>query len=152
MKKTTGAAKKARQVREKRAPYVRAPRATVRRTRQVRADAPQPASPKQKASRKIELLGTQVPDEVVQFCEREGALEYLAIAGKLIAKHFPTGKLLDITVEQDPETDDEAIVIELGVPVSVGVLLEQRDGYTRDFVAMVPWPQRAKIHLCEFPL
>ena len=152
MKKTPSAAKKAEQVREKRAPYVRAPRATARSARGVRADALQPASPQEEASRTIELHGTQVPDDVVQFCEREGVLDCLAITGTLIAKHFPAGKVLDVTVEQDPETGDEGVVIELGVPVSVEALLEQRHSYTRDFVASVPWPQRAKIHLCEFPL
>jgi len=118
-------------VREKRAPYARA----------TRAKAPQP----------VTLHGKPVPDDVLQFCEREGVLEYLRLADELIARHFPDAELLDIAVAEDPETAENAVVIDLGVNASPEELLVREDAFTRSWVDRVPWPHSAKIIPCVYP-
>ena len=134
-------------MREKRAPYVRTPRATARGARRVRADAPQAASPQEEASRTIVLHGAQVPDDVVQFCEREGVLEYLLLADRLIARLFPDARKVDVRFEVDPETGEESAVIDMLISGEIDEILARSSKYTASWVQRVPWPERGKIHL-----
>ena len=131
MKKTAGAAKKAQQVREKRAAYVRTPT--------VKAMA---------ASSRLQLLGAEVPKEVVDFCNRDHVLEHLILAGELISQCFADVRGLDPRVEVDPETGEEAVVINLTIAGEIDDLVKRSQQFSSAFVAKVPWPGRDKIHLC----
>jgi len=126
MKKTRKPVKPGR-IREKRAPYARAPR----------AKAPEP----------VMLHGKPVPDDVLQFCEQEGILEYLRLADELIARHFPSASALAVEMQVDPETGDEAAIVRPRVSGTVDDLLKRSQRYTADWVAQVPWPQREKISI-----
>ena len=119
--------RKPERVREKRSPYARA----------RRAKAPEP----------VVLLGKPVPHDVLQFCERQGILEYLRLADELIARHFPDASALDVEMHEDPETGDEAVLLRLLVSGNLDDLLQRSQRYTNDWVAQVPWPQREKISI-----
>ena len=147
MKKTPRETAKAQQVREKRAPYVRAPRAKAPSTQRSRADAHRRAPTPEQASRTIELHGTRVPDDVVQFCEREGILNYLLVADELVAECFPDASDLRVEMQEDPETGEKAAVLRLTVAGSTDELLDRADKYTTGWVKRVPWPHCTRISI-----
>ena len=129
MKKTAGAAK--RQVREKRAAYVRTPKAKAMR-----------------APSRLQLLGVEVPQEVVDFCNREHILEHLMLAGELISECFADVRGMRPSLEVDPETGEEAAVINLTIAGNVDDLVKRSQQFSAAFVAKAPWPARNKIHVC----
>lgn len=93
------------------------------------------------------VLGRQVSAEVAEFCRREGIAHYVAHAGELIARHFPSIHGHRVDVDRDPETHEQWVTVNISVDDS-GHLLEYYDEYTRAWVAQVPWPERSKIRLC----
>ena len=122
---------KANQVREKRALYTRTPGAKNRR--------PRPH---------LELLGTEVPAEVVRFCNREHILDHLIHAGELIPQCFPNVASFELEVKEDPETGEKAVVMVLVVSGAIDEVQKQDELYSAAWVHKVPWPASDKIVLC----
>ena len=118
-------------IREKRAPYARAPRAKT----------PEP----------VMLRGKPVPDDVLQFCEQEGILEYLRLLDALIGRHFPGADLLTIEIDEDPETGERTVGVDLSVGLSVEELIQREKQFVGDRVSRISWPQISKIHVCIYP-
>jgi len=114
-------------IREKPAPYVRAPRV--------------------KATQSVTLRGKPLPDDVLRFCEQEGILEYLRLADELIARHLPDAAALNFEMQMDPETGDEVVLLRLQLSERTDDLLQRSQRYSGDWVDRVPWPQREKISI-----
>ena len=93
------------------------------------------------------LHGKPVPDDVVQFCEQEGILEYLRLADELISEHLPQAAILAVAMHRDPETDEETVVISVAQPGTADDLVKSWERFTSAWVARVPWPQRDKINI-----
>ena len=118
-------------MREKEAAYTRPGRKTARR-----------------AKPRIEILGAEVPADVLTFCEREGILDALMAAGELISQCFPDIRSVGFRVEIDPETGDESVVIDLSIAGEIEDLVRRSQQYSASFVARVPWSERSNIHVC----
>jgi len=78
------------------------------------------------------------PPEVRKFCEDRGVLDYLRLALQIAAQTFELHGDPLVTIETDPETDEEAVVIDVSSPLSCDEAVERKLQYTRRWVQSVP--------------
>ena len=79
-----------------------------------------------------------LPPDVRTFCENRGILDYLGLALRLAVQIFePTGDP-SVTLETDPETDEEAVVIDVSSPMDCHEAVERELRFTRQWVQAVP--------------
>lgn len=89
----------------------------------------------------------QITPEIIEFCSRERITSYLPTAVNSVERNFPTISELKIEVEQDPETEEEWLVLNVTIRGEVGEVLNNYDKYINYWVSSVPWPERHKIRL-----
>ncbi len=95
--------------------------------------------------RLLKLLG--VSPEVGSFCSQNGILQYVRPTISLIEKCFPTLKEYHLEIENDPESDEEWLTIDITVEGEVKEILKNYNSYITMFVSEIPWPEREKIIL-----
>lgn len=88
-----------------------------------------------------------LPPEVRPFCMKEGILNYVPVATDIIEQSFQQIDKIGMAVEEDPETGEGWLLIDITVYGEVGEILEQYERYTEKWVDAVPWPERDKIRL-----
>lgn len=86
-------------------------------------------------------------DEVLSFCSRWQICNHFQRALRLAQHSFLDLKSIEVEIENDPESEDEWIVIVVQVHGEIDKVLDMYDTYTRKFVQMVPWPALDKIRL-----
>lgn len=86
-------------------------------------------------------------EEVKRFCEEHGLMQYLISAIDIVRKCFPTIQELFLEKEEDPESGEEWIVIDITVGGEIEEVLENYNNYITMFVSGIPWPAREKIIL-----
>jgi hypothetical protein len=89
----------------------------------------------------------QLSNEVMHFCAKHGILPYLSIAIDLIKTCFSSLQDLHLQPEQDPETGEEWLGVDVTLQGNQEQVLAAYDKYTDDWVSAVPWPVRQKIRL-----
>jgi len=89
----------------------------------------------------------QITPEIIEFCSRQRITSYLPTAVNSVERNFPTISELKIEVEQDPETEEEWLVLNVTIRGEVGEVLNNYDKYINYWVSTVPWPERQKIRL-----
>jgi hypothetical protein len=75
-----------------------------------------------------------IPDEVTTFCVAHGIIADLQLALRLAQESFTPVHRWQIELEIDPETDEEAIVIDAYLDGAVDEVLRQKQLYTRRWV------------------
>ena len=85
--------------------------------------------------------------DLLGFCSQQGVLSYLSIAIDLIRTCFPSLQELYPQREQDPETGEEWLMLNVVIRGDEGQILDAYDRYTDLWVSAVPWPERNKIRL-----
>ncbi|MDO9229624.1 MAG: hypothetical protein Q7U03_08670 [Syntrophales bacterium] len=85
--------------------------------------------------------------EVEAFCNRQGIRKYVTVASDLLNQCFSNIRGVDSEVLQDPETEDQLLVIYVEVKGEIEAVLDMYDKYTEEWVSRVPWPERGKISL-----
>ena len=98
---------------------------------------------------RMEILGAEVAPDVLAFCEREGILDHLKFAGELVAQNFPAIRYVGFSVEVDPETGDESVVIDLSIAGEIDDLVRRSQQFSAAFAAKVPWPELGKISVLQ---
>jgi hypothetical protein len=78
------------------------------------------------------------PPDVRRFCEDRGSLEYLRLALRLAAQTFQLHSDPLVTLEADPETDEEAVIIDVWSPMSCDEAVARKLQYTRQWVQSIP--------------
>ena len=86
-------------------------------------------------------------DELANFCSAHGLLSYIPVAVELIERCFPSLQELRLLHEQDPETDEEWLVLDITLQGDEEPVLEANDRYTDSWVAAVPWEIQQKVRL-----
>jgi len=71
--------------------------------------------------------------------------EPLLTSISLVNKYFANAQNVDVQWEQDPETDEKWISVEVTVEDEIDRVLDNYDNYTSDWIASTPWPEREKI-------
>ncbi len=89
----------------------------------------------------------EVTDEILRFCFRHYIVKHLRPIISLIEKSFPAFQEPCLEIEEDPESDEEWLTIDITVEGEVDEILECYNNYITAFVSSVPWPEREKIRL-----
>lgn len=79
-----------------------------------------------------------LPPDVRRFCESRGILDYLGFALRLAAQTFESTGDPRVTMETDPETGEEAVVIDVSSPMDYHEAVERELRFTRQWVQAVP--------------
>jgi hypothetical protein len=85
--------------------------------------------------------------EILHFSFQQGILAYLQRALDLIAQCFSAIQEVQVQSEQDPDTGEDWLVLDITVHNEINEVLTQYDTYTSRWIAAVPWPERSKIRL-----
>ncbi len=83
--------------------------------------------------------------EAEAFCSHQDILKYVNVASDLINQCFSNVRGVDSEILQDPDTEDQMLVIHVEVKGEIDAVLDMYDKYTAEWVLRVPWPERAKI-------
>jgi hypothetical protein len=79
-----------------------------------------------------------LPREVTIFCEKRNLLSHLGVALRLAARLFDVSHDPRVTLETDPETDEQSVVIDIAAPMEVDEAVERVREYTRQWVQSAP--------------
>ena len=85
--------------------------------------------------------------ELLCFCSRQEILHVLPLALDLVEKFLSGYQELDIQQEQDPETGESWLAIEITIEGDVDHVLDGYDRYMNEWVSRVPYPERDKVCL-----
>jgi hypothetical protein len=85
--------------------------------------------------------------EAESFCNRQDIRKYVTVASDLINQCFSNIRGVDSEILQDPDAEDQFLVIHLEVKGEIEAVLDMYDKYTEEWVSRVPWPERGKIGL-----
>jgi hypothetical protein len=86
-----------------------------------------------------------VSAEVVEFCERAGALDDLRAAVSLAHEYFPDAQGLNAELVRDPDSDDAWVSVTITVAGDVAAIAARDDAYTDRWIARTPWPRTYRI-------
>lgn len=87
------------------------------------------------------------PPAVARFCSKHQLTESLHEALRLVGEVFPAAHGVRVGVESDPETDEEAVIIDVAADLTTADALERKREYSRRWVASVPPDVIGKIRL-----
>lgn len=85
--------------------------------------------------------------EAEAFCIRERICPYVTLASDLLNQCFSNIQGIVSEILQDPDTEDQRLVIHVEVKGEIEAVLDMYDKYTEEWVSRSPWPERAKISL-----
>ncbi len=89
--------------------------------------------------------GVLLSEEILQFCSQHRIFGYLQRSIKLVRECFLSIQDVYVEKEQDPETEDEWLVLSTEIEEDIESVLNSYENYTRRYVTLVPWPERNKI-------
>jgi hypothetical protein len=107
----------------------------------------EPSEPSQNAPANVQARSVLLSDEVLSFCSRWQLFNHFQRALRLAQHSFLDLRKIDVEIENDPESEDEWLVIVVQVHGDIGKVLDMYEAYTRKFVQVVPWPALDKIRL-----
>jgi hypothetical protein len=92
-------------------------------------------------------LRPEMTPEIDAFCLRLGVRKHVPIAIQIVEESFSSARELALEREQDPETGEEWLVLDLTISGGVDDFLREYDQFTEKKVRMIPWPEVLKIRL-----
>ncbi len=94
-----------------------------------------------------EHLETQLAQNIIDLSIQKGLRQYLQTAFDIIYQSFPLIRELRLLQEQDPETDEKWLLIDITVDGEMEEILDSYDDYVRKWVSSVPSSVRENIRL-----
>jgi hypothetical protein len=85
--------------------------------------------------------------DVVEYCKARGLFDHLMLALQLAESIFAPVLRLEVEIEQDPETDEEAVVMVVAAALGVDEAVARKREYTRQWVASIPLEAIGRIRL-----
>lgn len=93
----------------------------------------------------VSPAGMHLPEEFISFCLEHDLIGHLEVATNLINRCFPSVERAALSLEHDPDTTDEWLIIEFEIAADISEILDKYDQLTDLWVSIVPWPARGKI-------
>jgi N-6 DNA Methylase len=94
-----------------------------------------------------EQLEAQLAQNIIDLSIQKGLRQYLKKALDIIYQSFPLIRDLRLLQEQDPETDEEWLLIDITVDGGIEEILDSYDNYVKKWVFSVPSSVRENIRL-----
>ncbi len=94
-----------------------------------------------------EQLKSQLAQNIIDLSIKKGLRQYLQTAFDIIYQSFPLIRELRLLQEQDPETDEEWLLIDITVDGEMEEILDSYDDYVTKWVSSVPSSVRENIRL-----
>jgi hypothetical protein len=88
----------------------------------------------------------RISADVKRFCADDDLASLLSLSMDLAGRCFGPERT-EVELMQDPDTNDEWVVVRIDVRGSAESVLASKKRYTAEWVAMAPWPQRHLIRL-----
>jgi hypothetical protein len=85
--------------------------------------------------------------EITDFCKKKGIFEYLKVAIDIIRESFTSVRQWSLLPEQDPETGEKWLLIDIAVDGTADEILEAYDRYIDQWVSATPESAREGIKL-----
>ncbi len=92
-------------------------------------------------------LEAQLNQNIADLSIKKGLRQYLQTAFDIIYQSFPLIRKLRLLQEQDPETDEEWLLIDITVDGEIEEILDSYDDYVKKWVSSVPSSVRENIRL-----
>ena len=92
-------------------------------------------------------IGRPWPPAMARYCSKHQLTKSLLEALRLVGDVFPTAHGVRVGLEADPETDEEAVVIDVAADLTPDEAVARKQEYTRRRVAAVPPEVIGKIRL-----
>ena len=89
----------------------------------------------------------ELPEDVTKFCQDRGLREALQRSIAIARETFQNIRCISVELEIDPETDDEAIVVQVSAAMSVDEAVQAKGEYTRKWVRVAPAEARQDMRL-----
>ena len=93
------------------------------------------------------LVEDELSQEVSSFCEKYRLTGFLKSAVDIINKSFLSIKEMEFIIEQDPEIEEEWLLIDIAVDGTSEELLDAYDKYIEQWISIAPEPVREHIKL-----
>jgi hypothetical protein len=77
-------------------------------------------------------------EEVVEFCEARHLLGHLETALRIAEQTLQPIDRLSVTIESDPESDEETVVVDVWIRATVDEGLSRKAAFTRQWIDSVP--------------
>jgi len=94
-----------------------------------------------------EQLEAQLAQNMIDLSIQKGLRQYLQKAFDIIYQSFPLIRELRLLQEQDPETDEKWLLIDITVDGEIEEILDSYDDYVKKWVSSVPSSVRENIRL-----
>lgn len=114
---------------------------------QTNPDGGAPAGMSLLSERLYSLGLSEVAPGALEYCLRHELRQYLLNAIDLMRQGFSKVYACHLRLEQDPETGEEWLVLDVALQEDVDAVLAHYDVYTDRWIAQTPWPERDKIRL-----
>ena len=88
-----------------------------------------------------------LPEDVLEFCSAHNLLPSLQSAMSIARESFAPIRRMTVELEVDPETGDETIAVQVGVPLAVEEALSRNRDCTKRWVQTASAEARGKIRL-----
>lgn len=90
---------------------------------------------------------SELSEDVINYSSEHNLQSYLDITIDLIDEFFTSLESSYIEVENDPEFEDEWLLINIAIRGDINSVVEQYDLFISEYVKMIPLPERNKIRL-----
>jgi len=90
---------------------------------------------------------SEVAPGALEYCLRHELRQDLLTAIDLMRQGFSKVYACHLRLEQDPETGEEWLGLDVALQEDVDAVLAHYDVYTDRWIAQTPWPERDKIRL-----
>ncbi len=95
----------------------------------------------------LPLMQPEVTPEVRRFCAKHKIEQYLSSTIELVKSCFEDVREFHLEMEEDPETGEEWLSINVTVAGTIEEVLASYEQYTSLLISKVPWPQRSLFRL-----
>ena len=95
----------------------------------------------------VTFIDRAIPADVLEFASRQQLVPHLERALRLAESTFAAIRQFGIVVEEDPDSDERYIVIDVTVDLDADEVLRRDEAYARAWVASTPPDVRSRVRL-----
>ena len=95
----------------------------------------------------VYTANTALSIETLSYCHQERILSYLFDVLNIIQETFIESHGMSCHIEDDPETGETWLTVEIKISSESDKVLAAYDNYTKTMISSIPWPERSYFRL-----